>query len=263
MFIDINANVGHWPFKKLRHNTCELLLQRMNRYGVDVSVISNLNGIFYKNTQSANEELYDEIRSSKKFANRFVPFAILNPVYGGWKDDFKTCFTKMGMKGLRLYPQYHDYDVNEPPVIELVKMARDHNVPVAFTMRMIDSRQASWMDLPRAKEWSPRNYMPLLREVPDAKYLFFNISNGIPLNADEKALLKRTDFMFDTSGRSIDVVRNFLQEYGKDRFAFGTQAPILDYLSGMLRVEYLNADEVTPAEKEMLRSGNAKRFLGI
>ena len=263
MFIDINANVGHWPFKKLRHNTCALLLQRMNTFGIDISIVSNLNGIFYKNTQSSNEELYDEVNSDRKFAHRLVPFAIINPVYGGWKDDFKTCITKMGMKGLRLYPQYHDYDVTEKPVIELVKMARDYDVPVAFTMRMVDSRQASWMDLPQAKEWSPRNFIPLIKAVPDAKYLFLNISAGISLNAEEKDVIKRTNCMFDTSGRNIDIVRNFLQEYGKNKFAFGTHSPILDYLSGMLRVEYLNDNEVSPVEKEMIRSGNAKRFLKI
>ena len=66
MLLDINAYVGHWPFQKFRYNTCDKLLERMDRFGVDISVISNLNGIFYKNVQSANEELYDEIRSDKR-----------------------------------------------------------------------------------------------------------------------------------------------------------------------------------------------------
>ena len=261
MFIDINANVGHWPFKKLRYNTCASLLKRMNQYGVDVSVVSNLNGIFYKNTQSANEELYDEIKSDKAFAKRFVPFAIINPVYAGWQDDMHTCIKKMGMKGIRLHPLYHDYDVTEAPVIELVKMAKEYDVPVAFTMRMVDSRQRSWMDL--QKESAPRQYIPVMKAVPGAKYLLLNISTGLVLNNTEMEILKKTDYMFDTSGRSIDVVRDFLGRYGKDRFAFGTHSPIFDYLSGMLRVEYLNSDEVTEAEKEMLRSGNARRFLKI
>lgn len=51
MLLDINAYVGHWPFKQLQYNTCSKLLDRMNKFGVAVSVISNLNGIFYKNTQ--------------------------------------------------------------------------------------------------------------------------------------------------------------------------------------------------------------------
>ena len=91
MLIDINAYVGHWPFQQLQYNTCEALFERMNKFGVDVSVISNLNGIFYKNTQSANEELYNEIRSNRSVCrDRFIPFAVINPVYAGWREDLET-----------------------------------------------------------------------------------------------------------------------------------------------------------------------------
>ena len=83
MLLDVNAYVGHWPFKLLKHNTCELLLDRMNKFGVDISVISNINGIFYKNTQSANEELYDELKSDIRFKDRLIPFAVINPIYAG------------------------------------------------------------------------------------------------------------------------------------------------------------------------------------
>ncbi len=148
MLLDINSYVGHWPFKQLKYNTCASSLERMNRFGVDVSVISNLNGIFYKNTQSANEELYDELKSDKRFSDRFIPFAVINPIYAGWKEDLETCVTKMGMKGLRVYPQYHDYDITDPSFIELVKLARDRGLPVAIDIRMVDSRQRSWMDIP-------------------------------------------------------------------------------------------------------------------
>ncbi len=79
MLIDTNAYVGHWPFIQLKYNTCETLVKRMDQFGVDISVISNFNGIFYRNTQSANKELYDEIKSSKRFRDRFVPFAVINP----------------------------------------------------------------------------------------------------------------------------------------------------------------------------------------
>src|SRR5690606_28359003 len=137
MLIDMNAYVGHWPFMQLKYKNCEGLLERMNRFGVDKSVISNLNGIFYKNTQSANEELHSEINSNRRFKDRFIPFAVINPIYAGWKDDLDTC-VKMGFKGLRLYPTYHDYEITDPQCIALVSRARDLNMPIAFTMRMED-----------------------------------------------------------------------------------------------------------------------------
>ncbi len=42
MLVDINANVGHWPFQQTKWNTCDALLERMNDFGVDVSVVSNM-----------------------------------------------------------------------------------------------------------------------------------------------------------------------------------------------------------------------------
>jgi len=102
VLLDINAYVGHWPFKQLKYNSCKTMLERMNTFGVDVSVISNLNGVFYKNTQSANEELHEEIRSDRRFGNRFIPFAVINPIYAGWRDDLEICVNEMGMKGLRI-----------------------------------------------------------------------------------------------------------------------------------------------------------------
>lgn len=278
VLIDINAYVGHWPFKQLKYNTCGTLLDRMNRFGVDVSVISNLNGIFYKNTQSANQELYDELNTDRRFKDRFLPFAIINPIYAGWRDDLEICVTKLAMKGLRLYPQYHDYEITHPSLIELVTLARDRGLPVAFDIRMVDSRQRSWMDIPHfevnapekydtiTREWSLQNIIPIMRAVPDAKYMILNLANSIRLDDSDMDLLKKADVLFDTSGRVIrgaDTLGELLKRFGTDKFAFGTHSPILDYLSGRLRIESLSEVEADEPTKEMLRSGNAKRILKL
>ena len=270
MLLDINAYVGHWAFQQLRYNTCEALLGRMNQFGVDVSVISNLNGIFYKNTQSANEELNNEIRSDRRFRDRFIPFAVINPIYAGWRDDFEICISKMGMKGIRLYPKYHDYEITDTSLIELVKRARDRGLPVAFKLRMFDSRCRSWMDIPYVvgkaslkKEWTVKDLVPIVRAVPDAKYLILNVANSIELGDEDRKLFQKADIVFDTSGRNISNLGELLKTYGKEKFAFGTHSPILDYLTGMLRIESLRKEEADVETRELLRSGNAKRILGI
>jgi hypothetical protein len=261
MLLDINAHVGHWPFKRLMNNTCAALLDRMNKFGVDTSVISNLNGVFYKDTQSANEELYDEIKSSKKFANRFIPFAVMNPTYAGWQNDLKIISGKMGMKGICLYPLYHDYDITDPACVELVQRARDKGLIVTFAFRIVDSRQRSHIDI--NKEWTLKDIMPVIRKVPDAKYFIVNAANSIALNEDDTQLLKNSQVLIDTSGRILADLGDLLKKFGKDKFAFGTHSPILDYLCGMLRIESLRPNEADEATKELLRSGNAKKMLGI
>lgn len=268
MLIDINASVGHWPFRKVYYNTCKLLMERMNRFNVDLSVISNLNGIFYKNTQSANEELHEELRSRRRFADRFIPFAVINPIYAGWQSDLDTCVKKMGMKGVRMYPKYHDYEISDPASIELVKRVRDHGLPVAFTFRMEDGRERSWMDInyvagTAKPEWNLKNILPIIRAVPDATFLVLNYANVSVLKDEENELLSKATVLFDTSGRSITNMKEYMDKHGKEKFAFGTHSPILDYLTGMLRIESLRPEEADAATLELLRSGNAKRVLGI
>jgi len=261
MLLDINAYIGHWPFKRLRYNTCASLLERMNEFGVDVSVISNLNGIFYKNTQSSNEELHEEIGSDKRFRDRFIPFAVINPIYAGWRDDIRTCCDKMGMKGIRVHPLYHDYEVNDPSLIELVKHARDRDLVVAFSLRMVDSRQRSWMDV--SKEWELKDIIPVVRAVPDAKFFILNLANSLKLKDEDTDCLKQANILFDTSGREIKSLHELLDQFGKDKFAFGTHSPILDYITGLLRIEASRENETDFNTKELLRSGNARRMLGI
>jgi uncharacterized protein len=261
MLLDINAHLGHWPFKQLKFNTCPTLLERMNRYGMDISVVSNLNGVFYKNTQPANEELFSEIKSSRKFAGRFIPFAVINPIYAGWKDDLEICSKKFGMKGICLYPLYHDYEITDPVCLDLVRRARDLGMIVTFTQRIMDSRQRSWMDI--AREWSLKDIMPVIKAVPDARYFIVNNANSMTVNNEETGLIKRTDLVFDTSGRTLSDLGQMIRLYGKERFALGTHSPVLDYLGGILRIEALRDSEADESAKQLLRSGNARRMLGI
>lgn len=261
MLLDINAYIGQWPFKQLKFNTCQALMDRMNQFGVDVSVISNLKGIFYKNTQPANEALYRDIQSNGEFQDRFIPFAVINPIYAGWKDDMKICTDKLEMKGIRLYPKYHDYELTDPACIEVVRLARDQGLPVAFSFRMVDSRQRSWMDI--EKEWNLEDIVPIVKEVPHAKYIFLNLANSTKLSDGEEALLKKADMVLDTSGRSVNALIELLGRFGADKFAFGTHSPILDYLTGLLRIESLREEEANEEMKDLMRYGNAKRILNM
>lgn len=261
MLIDSNAYIGHWPFLKLEYDTPEALLGRMREFGTDVSVISNLNGIFYKNTQHANEELHNAIRSRRAYHDRFIPFAVINPVYGGWRNDFELSATRLGMKGVRLYPQYHGYDIAAPPCIELVKMCRDRGMPVAFCLRMVDRRTSSWLDID--VEWTLKNIAPVVRAVPDARYMVVNVANSTALGEEDAALFRRADLLMDSSGRNMQDWTDLFKRFGTDKFCFGTHSPILDYCTGLLRIESLRENEADGKVKELLRAGNIKRMLGL
>jgi hypothetical protein len=112
-------------------------------------------------------------------------------------------------------------------------------------------------------EWTLKDLMPIIRLVPDAKYLILNVANSYALNEEDTELFRKANILMDTSGRAIIEFSDLLIKYGKDKFCFGTHSPLLDYCTGLLRIESLRDNEADESTKELLRSGNIKRMLTV
>lgn len=259
--IDANAHIGHWPFRHREYSTCGSLLGRMDTFGVNKAIISNLSACLYKNPQTANSVLMEEIDSDERFRQRFIPLGVINPIYGGWKDDVQVCNEEYGMRGIKIYPKYHGYAIDDPACIELVRMARDRDLVVAIPLRVVDSRPSSWLDI--VEEFTLADLLPVIRAVPDARYLIQNVANRRALAEEDLVLLRSANIVIDTSGRKIDILGELIDILGEDAFSFGSHSPILDYCTGLLRIESLTATEASEAVRDKLRSGNIQRLLGI
>ena len=122
MIIDVNAWVGHWPFRRLRHNTVQGLLRLMDRNGIDRAVVASIHGVFYRDAHSANEELAGQVLRRR---DRLIPFATLNPTCAGWKEDLRRCVEDLELCGIRLVPQYHGYDPESDAALELLDALSD------------------------------------------------------------------------------------------------------------------------------------------
>ena len=55
--IDVNAYLGHFAFRQLRHNTAAGLLELMDSRRIERAVVSSAAAITYRNTQAGNEEV--------------------------------------------------------------------------------------------------------------------------------------------------------------------------------------------------------------
>jgi hypothetical protein len=126
---------------------------------------------------------------------------------------------------------------------------------------MVDSRPTSWLDI--EKEWYLKDVIPIIRLVPDARYLILNVANSPDLSGEDTELVRKAEILMDTSGRNIINLGELLMKYGKNKFCFGTHSPILDYCTGLLRIEALRNSEADENTKELLRSGNLKSILGM
>ena len=147
MIIDVNTYIGHWPFRQLRNNTAKGLIDVMDETGITVACVSSVHSIFYKDTQEGNRELFNEIAPYKE---RFLPYAVINPVYPGWKKDFLTCIKDMNMKGLELYPYYHQYNLT---VLKRGAGQYGGELPYRFIFLVL------WLTRPKTLEWMFRKIL--------------------------------------------------------------------------------------------------------
>src|SRR5690606_38862986 len=108
-----------------------------------------------------------------------------------------------------------------------------------------------------------KDIMPIIKAVPDAKYIICNVANNTNLNEEEMFLFKNTTVLMDSSGRALIDWPALLSKFGTNKFCFGSQSPILDYCTGLLRIESRREREANEETKELLRSGNIMKMVEL
>jgi predicted TIM-barrel fold metal-dependent hydrolase len=256
MMVDVNAYLGHFAFRRLRHNTASALLKLMDEKRIDQAWVSSASAITYRNAQSGNEELAEEVRAH---GDRLIPFAVINPAYAGWKEDLKTCHEKMGMRGIRIYPRWHNYTLSSKPCLELVNLAAERGLLVSIPQRVEDPRERSWLinvpDLPLPE------IAALIKACPQAKFVLLNglgfhssplgrADSGLPANYVME--ISRLTALLDNQ------IGQLITNLGADRLVFGTGTPFSYPDAGLLKLEVLTASK---EDKDKIGSGNALKWL--
>jgi predicted TIM-barrel fold metal-dependent hydrolase len=256
MIIDVNAYLGHFAFRRLRHNTAESLLKLMDARKIDRAVVSSASAITYRNAQSGNEEVDVEVKAHR---DRLIPIAVINPTYIGWEDDLKACHERSGMRGLRLYPGWHNYRLSDPRCLDLVRAAAARGLVVSIPIRVEDQRERSWLvDVP---DLSLDDVAALVRACPEARFLLLNgigyarsplgrAGGGLPANY--RIEISRLTALLDNE------IGALIQSLGPGRIVFGTGMPFNYPDPALLKLEVLAA---SPEQKERIAWRNAAEWL--
>jgi len=252
MFIDINTYVGHWPFRNLRYNTLAGLDKLAQKHEITHMVVSNLNGLFYKDANVANEELLEEL---KNYSGKtvFLPMAIVNPTYPEWEEDAREMI-EAGFVGFEIAPLYHHYtlcgetvrDSYLPyrPAEAVMELAEELDIPVRICARFENFRGRGYMDT--FKDLNGDDYYTLLSKYPNVSVF---CTNFIPCEAGEKfgELLKTVkNIYFDAAEGDCQVgysERN-LQTVSMDQICFGSFSPFEYTEAALINMEYGAYDAV-------------------
>jgi len=258
MIIDVNAYLGPFAFRRLRHNTASSLLALMDAKKIDKAVVSSAAAITYRNPQAGNEEVAQEVKGHR---DRLIPSAVINPFYAGWQDDLKICHEEFGMTGLRLYPKWHNYGLSGAPCRELVTAATERGMVISIPIRVEDNRERSWLlnipDIPLDE------IVELVKAHPKARFLLLNGLGytGCPLGRKSNGL--PSNYAIELSRLSAllaNEIGQLITNLGVDRLMFGTGMPFNYPDPAFVKLEALDASE---SDKEKIRGQNAAAWLRL
>lgn len=257
MIIDVNAALGHYPFRRLYGNTAQSMLEVMDRFGIDRAVVSSLHAVFYRDAHQGNAELFEETR---RHGQRFIPVATLNPKYVGWQQDLDEAVERWKMKAVTLVPEHHGYQLtDEFGQAALAKIA-EYELPLVLTQRFEDRRQRHHWDVAEDLQ------VKALYEMGQAhSSLKFVLSNWIGLDGERLAAAGlKGRCLIDFARMHVvlnKTVPKLIAALGIESIAFGSHMPF-DYVGGSL-VKLANLEGLPQADFEKIAWQNATAFLRL
>jgi predicted TIM-barrel fold metal-dependent hydrolase len=257
MIIDVNAYLGHYPFRRLRANTAEELIELMDANGIDRAVVSSLHAVFYRDAHRGNAELHEQTRAH---GTRLIPIATVNPKYVGWRRDLDEAIERWKMKAVTLVPAHHGYSLGDDHGRAALETIAESGLPVVLTQRFEDRRQRHHWDV--AEDLELGDVVEAARSHPKLKFLLSNWGGLDGARLAEVGLKGRC--LIDFARLHVLMLKDvpkLIAALGVESIAFGSHMPF-DYVGPSL-VKLANLESLSKADHERIAWRNAASFFGI
>jgi len=257
MIIDVNAYVGHYPFRQLQITGAPALVKHMDAHGIDVALVSSLHAVFYRDAHQGNRELFEEV---EPFTGRLFPIATVNPKYAGWKKDLAESVDQGRARGITLLPEHHGYSLSDEHGQAALKRIAEYDLPVVLTQRLEDRRQRH--------HWDTANDLDMALVIEAAAAhpgLRFLLSNWVGLNGQELlAAGLRGRCLIDFARLQVLMNKDvpmLIDNLGVGSITYGSHMPF-DYLGPSL-VKLANVAALFPEDYERIAWRNAADFFRL
>jgi hypothetical protein len=257
MIIDVNATLGHYPFRRLRHTTAGALIAQMDRHGIDRAVVSSLPAVFYRDVDEGNQDL---LAAAGTHADRLIPVVTANPKYPGWQRDLAVAVAGGPVKAVALWPEHHGYALGDAHGRGALGAIAGLGLPVVLTQRLEDRRQRHRWD--QAEDLTSRALEEAARSHPTLRFLLVNWSGLDGARLAASGLQGRC--LIDLARLQVlyrKEVPKLIATMGLEAIAFGSHLPF-DY-AGPALVKLANLARLSAAAGERIAWRNAAEFLRL
>jgi len=253
--IDTNVHLSHWTTRHTWVTSPEVLSAGLKRHGVSSAWVGSFEGVMHSDLAGANARL---TRACAASGGLLRAFGTVNPTFPDWEDDLRRCHEEHRMPGIRLYPSYHGYQLDDPRFLQLLEIARRRRQLVQIVVTIEDDRSQN-----PALTAAPVQVAPLadaLEKVPGVRVMLLNattrvLGSAIPL----VQRLTKAGALFEIATlEGVAGIEGLLQKVPDIRLCFGSHTPYFYFEAALLKLE---ESALTPAQLAAVRHGHASTAL--
>lgn len=250
--VDTNVHLSRWPCRRLPQDETPSLVGKLRVQGVTEAWACSFDALLHRDLGAVNASLARECRSHG--AGMLVPFGAINPALPDWEEDLRRCAEEHGMPGVRLYPGYHGYALDDPGLARLLELAAARGLVVQLCHVMEDRRMMHPL-----LQVEPPALAPLpavVKRTPRLRLQLLGMKT-----APSPELLEAGDVCLEISMiEGVGGVGTLLGKVPVERVLFGSHAPLFYLEAAVLK---LRESELTDAQQQAIRWGNARRLAGL
>jgi hypothetical protein len=252
---DVNLWVDAWVVRSAPTRDLDGLLNRLRRHGVTSGWAGSFEGVLHTDLAGANERL---VAQCARAGGLLLPFGTVNPTFPDWEEDLRRCHEQWGMRGIRVFPNYHGYDLADPRFAQLMAAAAARRLVVQIVATIEDERSQNPALVAPPVPLAP---LPdLLRRTPGARVMLLNAASRVVAASNPLARrLVDAGVVFELSTlETVAGIENALRNVSGLRFSFGSHAPYFYFEAALLK---LRESALTADQEHAIRHGHAATLL--
>ena len=244
LVIDFHAYLGRDAYGD-HSQTADELIASMDACQIKLAVVAPL--LDFPGPDPQVHQILQE--AVQRFPNRLIPFARLDPRYGEQAHrELAFAVDTLGFRGLLFDPVSTRSLPYHPQVLPLMQAVSERGVPV-----LIPTGNA-YLGL-------PEQVALLAAKIPDLKIVMGHMGSAAhALRAIDLASRYDNLYLETSLQQSPFRLPLAVQKVGETRLLFGSAAPYSHQQTELLKI---HVAELSPKQKCLILSGNAKRLLGL
>ncbi len=254
--IDTNVWLGEWPVRRSWAHTPRQLVEKLRQQGVTSAWAGSFEGALHTDLGGLNQGLAESC--ARDGGGLLVPMGTINPVFPDWEEEVRRCHEIHHMPGIRVFPNYHGYTLDDARFARLLALATQRGLLVQIAVTMEDDRSQSPVFSGAPVQLAPLG--ELVEKNRAARVMVLNATSRTlaASNALAKRLSASRVFFEIATLEGAAGIENLLKTIPGLRLTFGSHTPYFYFESALLK---LQESVLTPTQLAEICSGHARMAL--